>query len=362
MARDESLRSTLSDRASLRDLAARVASELGWNSGLPGSPDFERHDFSYGFRLRREDRDESVYVKFPRHDFLFDRGRPLFPRSRKDLREATLEYESLTFLESALKDRPIRFVRPRLFLEDLGGVVTSLVQGEGALQRLRSLDSAAASGDSASRKVITGWMSELGRSVRAAHESGASGQAAVRWQENRAKIVRSLEGLAGRGCFGSGQMKRWLDLLHTAPEERRQAPETVSLKGLDVRNLMLDQDGGLVFLDPGAIKPAPREADLARFVLTLRILYWGSPKFPVGKEICPATEEAFLEGYGREQVDREVLAWYMVKEVAKHWRMAHVAVDVKDWPSPFSLLVRRLYIDRQYRRKLDHSIRALTAA
>ena len=84
--------------------------------------------------------------------------------------------------------------------------------------------------------------------------------------------------------------------------------------------------------------------------------------FAVGKEICPATEEAFLEGYGREQVDREVLAWYMVKEVAKHWRMAHVAVDVKDWPSRFSLLVRRLYIDRQYRRKRDCSIHALTAA
>ena len=95
-------------------------------------------------------------------------------------------------------------------------MVTSLVQGEDALQRLRSLarslarslDSASASGDRASRTVMTGWMSELGRSVRAAHESGASGQAAVRWQENRAKIVRSLEGLAGRGCFGSGQMKR----------------------------------------------------------------------------------------------------------------------------------------------------------
>ncbi len=352
----------MSEQTSVDAIATRVAAELSWGSGVAGSSDFEWHDFSYGFRLRREDGDESVYVKFPRHDFLFDRDRPLFPRSAQDLREATLEYESLTYLESALRNRPIRFVKPKLFLEDLGGVVTSLVQGEDALQRLRSLDSASASGDSASRTVMTGWMYELGRSVRAVHESGAGGQTAVGWHENRAKIVRLLEGLAERGCFGEGQMKRWLDLLPPAPEGRPHALATVSLKGLDVRNLMLNQDGRLVFLDPGAIKRAPREADLARFVLTLRILYWGSPKFALGKEICPATEEAFLEGYGREHVDHEVLAWYMVKEVAKHWRMAHVAVDVKDWLSPFSILVRRLYIDRQYRRKLDHSIRVLTAA
>lgn len=57
------------------------------------------------------------------------------------------------------------------------------------------------------------------------------------------------------------------------------AHSTRTLKGLDIRNILIDKGGLLRILDPGKMKRDCIEADLARFLVTCRILYWGSMLF-----------------------------------------------------------------------------------
>ena len=91
--------------------------------------------------------------------------------------------------------------------------------------------------------------------------------------------------------------------------------QVTTLKGIDIRNVLLDERNSAFLLDPGRMKIAFREADLARFLMTYRILFWGNPLFAIGFRPDAAAEDAFLEGYyaNSEPASKWLLSFFLLK-------------------------------------------------
>ena len=131
----------------------------------------------------------------------------------------------------------------------------------------------------------------------------------------------------------------------------------INLKGLDIRQVFIDESGFLHLLDPGKMKNGYREVDLARFVVTCRILYWGSAAILLHLTPAACYEESFLDGYSRASGRSEMaLRILIVKELLKHWRMAHVSLDEKSWPHAYKVLLRKAYMDPFYKRQISSEL------
>jgi len=341
----------------VRSLAVRVADALGWPSYTVDARGLEIHDFSYGFRMssRNETQADAVYVKLPRHDLLFCRDRPLFPRTAQDCATGAKEFESLSFLKEILADETVRFVEPRLHLIEEGAVVTTLASSQDAFHDIRRWDRATAGGSTGAMKALDQWLGGLGHSLRIFHEETDRGEGEVNLDIERSKILGYIAEL-GRYEVSAKRRTNWMERIQGLPAGLERARLSLSLKGIDVRNLVWNGRGRMVVLDPGAMKPATPEADLARFLLTLKILYWGDLSFAFGRRPGPATARAFLRGYGPWRESSRLNAWLKLKEVLKHWRMAWVAIELKSWPGFVKQIVGRTYVDPFYTEELEAAL------
>jgi hypothetical protein len=314
----------------------------------------EIHDFSYGFRMWPRSPDtgsDGVYVKMPRHELLFEREQPLFPRTDTDRATGREEYDSLRFLERALVSSELDSVRPLAFLDQHGAVVTRLVSGQDVFVKLRHWDR------SSSPKPLLDVMYTAGEGVRKYHEATPPKIGEFSPAHETPKLTEYLDDLANRGV-ARRKVERWKDRIQSTSVDRFPVRMVRTLKGLDLRNLIWTDDGRIVLLDPGKQKDGPAEADLARFLLTYRILYWGGLWFPLGRKPTTLGEEAFLDGYGRTPGSR-CLDWFILKEVLKHWHMARVAVAIKSWPEMSKRGVEAIYVDPFYARELERGLTAL---
>jgi hypothetical protein len=123
---------------------------------------------------------------------------------------------------------------------------------------------------------------------------------------------------------------------------------------LDIRNILEGENGGLFILDPGKIKLDYQEADLARFLVTCKILYWGSLGllWPMVPDI--SYEESFIRGYyGKRPMKTKLLSLLTTKELFKHWYMAYVVLRLKPWPQGLKRIIKKVYIDRFYKNQLS---------
>jgi len=97
--------------------------------------------------------------------------------------------------------------------------------------------------------------------------------------------------------------------------------------------------------------------DLARFIVTCRILYWGSILLFLRITPNPSYEESFLNSYyGNNKRPLKVLSILIIKEFIKHWRMAHTVLEMKSWPSPIKNFLKKNYIDPFYKSQINTEI------
>jgi hypothetical protein len=134
--------------------------------------------------------------------------------------------------------------------------------------------------------------------------------------------------------------------------------QTATLKGIDIRNVLINDDS-LFLLDPGKIKTTCREADLARFAMTYRLLHWGSRSFLLVGEPDRHAEKAFFRGYYARcpETDPKLLELYFLKEQLKHWHTALNSLSLKPWPSLFKSIVTRIYVNPFFERQIAGQMR-----
>ncbi len=128
--------------------------------------------------------------------------------------------------------------------------------------------------------------------------------------------------------------------------EMQNSSSVATLKGLDIRNLLVKAPDKGMLIDPGRIKTGEAESDLGRFLATLRLLYWGSPLLFLHCVPSAKLEGAFLDAYAEMRAySASKLKLYFVKELTKHWWMAYSALQVKRYPALIRELLRKVYID-----------------
>jgi len=134
-----------------------------------------------------------------------------------------------------------------------------------------------------------------------------------------------------------------------------------NLKGIDVRQILFDEYFQCCVMDPGKITKNFIEVDLARFIVTCRILYWGT--FGILLKLKPNRryEDNFMNGYKSSvSLSQEALKIMIIKEFFKHWKMAHISLERKKWPKLFKLLLRKLYVDSFYKHLISNELQKLS--
>jgi len=293
------------------------------------------------------------YVKIPKADLVFRKTKRILPLTDADKEFGEDEYQSLIHLAKFWRseDLGVSFVRPLGFLEDYNAIITERAYGWDFFRLFRKWDFMTRLHLSISRNPMHRFLSLIGEALSRFHK--------ISQKDSIFKMASTLDEIKhycsklqsldiGRSCLDSIESRLLVFEDLTLSTQR-----TNTLKGLDIRNILVDKEDRLFLLDPGKMKEDYKEADLARFLVTCRIIYWGSIAFLL--RLCPdrSYEESFLQGYSNSHlINNKILTMLIIKELLKHWRMAHLALQLKAWPGAMKWVLEKVYIDRFYRKQL----------
>lgn len=288
-----------------------------------------------------------------------DRARTaIHPITDADRAMAADEFESLLRIKAAETHfkTPCRMqaAEPVCFIRELNVIVTKLIDGEDLLRQVRCADLAGRllrSQSLAAEEHIT----QVGSYLQKLHEVSSE----TRTFEGNAlarKIQRRADLLAPHTDRELGDaLQRSIAAVHSyCPSGAAHIAFT--LKGLDLRNILINGGGELFLLDPGKSKQLPREADLGVFSATLDCMHWSAPHFAL---IAPRSgwAQALLKGYG--PADRFLVQAYRLKELLKLWWIAHYSLQLRHKDQLTRRLVARFFINPPHRRLVFRTVAQL---
>ena len=338
-------------------LSAAVADSLG--SAIASTGSLHRNHFSliYSADLASCTR---LIIKIPKTDLRRRGSDGILPLTDDDRQMGRAEYDSLTFLHDRWRGDDVRgrWVRPLLYLDAFNAVVTERVEAEEVCEAYRRDALAQLTGRRAAGDHLIDVMSRVGAALGRLHR--AQGRPVSLRGAALARRVRDYIDRLQRLRGDDPVLARAHGVTERLGAEQWSTVETTTLKGLDIRNVLESTDGSVWLLDPGKVKRTAREADLARFLLTWRILFWGSPWFALKAAPHATTDRAFLNAYWDGAVgDPRAMHAYEMKELLKHWHTGLESLALRNWPVAGAAIVRRLYIEPFYRARLGGLLDAL---
>ena len=337
----------------LSSVREKVGEKEGYSKLLNHGP-IEVNCFSICFwaDFTGEHGKKGVYVKIPKFILYNKQNQGIMPVSGDDIKLAEDEYHSLDYLSRYWNNvnTQVRFVKPLAFIRKFNVIVTERIYAEHFFKLFRKYD--------IQRKLliskadpISVSMTKLGKALSRFHNK-SSEDTIFRTENTLCKIDKYLVELKGYGVD-----PKYLDkvaIQFKACEGFTSPTKTaINLKGFDIRQVFIDDSDSLYLLDPGKMKDGYREVDIARFIVTCRILYWGSMAILLHFTPNSFYEKCFLDGYyGTNSKSERALSILIVKELFKHWRMACFSLEKKPWPRVCKLLLQRAYMDPFYKRQI----------
>jgi aminoglycoside phosphotransferase (APT) family kinase protein len=264
---------------------------------------------------------------------------------------AAVEFSSLRFLSEMFTNSipSLRVIRALDLLREPSAILSEGVNGSSEVfRRLRHADRVTGERPAALDLVrkCGRWLAHLhGRST-----AGASLDRLPAYAAQLDNISAAVEGIRRRE--GVGPFFKYLE------EARRLAvdegEETYTAEGFEVRNFIA-KDGTIYFLDPGKIALGPPYEDLARFLISLAILYWGQLRLLRKSEMEDSYARAFLEGYEGERgpVRRGLLRVYLIKEYLKLWLEGLEVLHMKRQLAPLRWFGRRVYLPIFFSKRIN---------
>jgi hypothetical protein len=344
-------------------VTAQIASRhlgVGTEGVSRGAIEINDWSFSIGLEASRDGHRHGVYIKIPKDEIC---RKEIFPITAGAARLARDEFEALRHLAGHWPDDDLRvcFVKPLEFLADYNAIVTRRAYGAPLFAAFRHRDLLAHMGVRSASDGIKEALHRLGRALSRYHAGTAT---PAPWHGY--DLAQKMRGLTTElCCLGlPAPLKARLEPAFAAIERLDSAIQICpTLKGLDVRNILIAEDGALHILDPGKLKLDAAEADVARFVMTCRLLYWGSPLF--GLRLSPAAryEDSFLAGYyGDRPPAGPLFRLYLLKEQLKSLRMAYHALRNKRWGTAVKGVFKSCYIEPFFHRSLSRELSRLEFA
>lgn len=289
-----------------------------------------------------------VYVKIPKIILYRRENEKIMPLSDDDKELAENEYRALVYLSRywCNDDLNVRFVQPLGFLKEYNAIITERFYAKHFFEMFRRFD--------LKRRLKKGTdsthlvMARLGKALSKFH------QTAIReCKFDVESVLIKMESCCSQ-LKSFGVAPEFIDKtvlrLRKLNSLKIYTHHTNTLKGFDVRGVFVDKDGIVFMLDPGKMKTDYKEMDLARFIATCRILYWGSILFFLRMSPDISYEESFIRAYyGNNKGQDKILCLLIIKELLKHWRMAYVVLGLKQWPPLIKKSLKRKYIDPFYK-------------
>lgn len=306
----------------------------------------------FSVKTRTSNGVQSVFVKIPKED-LRERTKLILPISRADRRMAEDEELSLRTLGDQWHsdDLDVSWIRLRCVFPNYNAIVTDAAEGVDAFAIFRQLDLRRRLGSKRDCLRLRRAMNRLGSAFGRFHQMNSQ-RSVFRMDETLPKLERYCHELGS--SVKSRCPSHVVQALNSMAGLEIKAVQVPTLKGIDIRNVLIDEQDKLILLDPGCMKRTCREADLARFIMTYRILYWGSGLFLLGLRPDSQAEETFLNAYYSNSAPAtpRLLSLFLIKEQLKHWHTAIDSLRLLSWPMPVKRLVAATYINPYYTRQL----------
>lgn len=297
---------------------------------------------------------KGIYVKIPKI-ILFNKTNNIMPFSNEDMRLAEDEYNSLVHLSEYWPndELDVHFIKPLSFLKEYNAIITEQIYADHFFKLFRQsdLDNSINNRSNMVKNVLT----RLGATLSKFHKASLK-ECRFNIEATILKMTDSCLKLKSIGV-SSKYLDHLMLRLKNVRSHELKTYHANTLKGFDVRQVFIDKQEKVFLLDPGKIKFDYIEMDLARFITTCRLLYWGSPQLFFQRSPNPIYEECFIKSYyGNKQIPSGILSLLIIKELLKHWKMAHKVTALKPWYPSIKMLSKRFYIDPFYKRQINNEL------
>jgi len=305
---------------------------------------------------------KGVYIKIPRKNWN-DKRIINAIRDPEARRAGELEYHNLLRLHYFTSGLPEDYnsIRPLDYLADVNAILTEKVYGNNLIAICRNEDLRRLLLGGRGNNPSEGLLYKCGRWLRYFHE-GFSSKAEARFSSKEVinKIMAYSQKIK-QTCTNytrlEGLLARFVNL--DVEGESFIAP---TLEGFEIWNIIVE-NGKIYLLDPGEIGEGPILEDIAHFLVSLEILYWGMAWFLLKLKPRQTYVVSFLQGYFEDDpLPDQLLRCFIIKELFRQWHDAHIVLEeAKSYPKLLDWFLRRFYIDDFYFQEITRHLRLLEA-
>jgi hypothetical protein len=317
-----------------------------------------RNDFSSIFKLKIifEKNSSEYFIKIPRAQINNDKINII---SKDDRNMGKNEYNSLCFLKKNWsKYNYIEFVKPLTYLEKYNAVITQSFNGNDFFLDIRKEDILNRFNLNKSKSDINLKLKNISESISNYHQLCVGSEFNLIDFEYKIliqKIINKLTNLEKK-IFFKINFKYFFYNLLKLKEEKIKIRHSYTLKGLDIRNILINEKGLIKLLDPGKLKYEPEVAGIARYLVTTELLYWGKLLFFIKFSISNNLKNSIMAGFSTLSLrEKKLLNIFLLKEYIKHWDQAYNNIDLKFWPKLIKKFLKKYYVDNFFIERV-HSI------
>lgn len=316
--------------------------------------------FTFSIRLKSPKSTRDVFVKIPKVDI---RGvmPKILPITEDDREMAIAEVSSLKLLAQRWGDDDLgtSWVSLCDVVPEYNAIITDRVFATEAFSVFRRLDLKRRLGNRKDANRLQSLMASLGVALGRFHQTNIK-ETEFRLLDMLPKIEFYCQEITQN--TSSIWPDQVIQKLNAMGDLQLRGIEVATLKGIDIRNVLIDKQYRMTLLDPGKTKLTYREADLARFLMTFRILFWGSKLFLFSHEPDPQAEKAFLKSYYSvaQASSSLLLDLYILKEQLKHWHTALDSLCKKNWSYGIKRLITRIYVNPFYERQISSQLKLIS--
>tara|TARA_B100000519_G_C14251120_1_gene442457 strand:- start:1123 stop:2238 length:1116 start_codon:yes stop_codon:yes gene_type:complete len=299
---------------------------------------------------------KGIYVKIPKVIFYNKQNESIMPLSDKDKILAEDEYRSLIHLGGNWPTNETHFIKVLDFVKEYNAIITERFYGNHFFKILKKCD--------LKRRVLSSprfssnILKRLAQSLSKFHQLSMK-PCKVDLDKYFFKIEKYSSELKSLGV-SKDYLDNLFSRLNKANSWELDSYQTTTLKGLDIRQVFINGQSDIFILDPGRMKNDYLEADLARFITTCKILYWGT--FFIFLNLSPGNyyTDSFIKGYSvNNKISTRLINILIIKELLKFWRMAYLVTGVRSWSLPIKKTLQKIYIDPFYKGQINSELTTL---
>lgn len=321
----------------------------------PGRGPVEIDYWSISYRVTFPER--SLFVKIPKVD-MCQADLSLIVADPGAQESARTEFDGFSQIYG-IRDWPkgCAAVRPLEYVPSFNSIITEFVPSNDLFRQCRH---AAIGGglavvpSSGSVPISLGRCGAWLRHFQRAHECEGtvrvSSEQLLVEMENWARQIQCL-------CI----RPRKLDALLARLERSRWSHEIDTARtceGFEVRNIIVDPHGTVRLVDPGRISWGSGLEDVAHFLVSLTMLFWGTSRLWLGIPMSRPYRHAFLNGWApRDRRPKpSTLAWFETRELFRQWLEAYRVLSRKPYPRTLGRFLRAVYVDAFFLNRITQTV------